>query len=214
MSVIYEIVNLATNERYIGSTKQFRRRMVLHKYGLKKGNHHSWKLQKAYTHVGWEGLAIRVLEECSSDQDLREREQVYLDTLKPELNVSTTAAVPTVSLASRQRQGQKIKDQARQINGFPVSYWAEKFGLVATTLASRLAKGWSWERATSTPPASQHSVGKMLTYQGETLKLTAMARKHGWSPATLCRRLKEGMSVEDALTMPPRPKHRKVCARE
>lgn len=208
--VVYEIVNISTGERYIGSTLRLRRRVVIHKYHLKRRSHHSWKLQAAFDVVGWGGFRVQTLENCQPGDDLRVREQHYLDTLRPSYNVSLTAEVPTMTPAGRKSVGDKCKARALQIKGHPVSYWAEKLGLTATTISSRLATGWSVERALSTPPNPRHTVGKLLTYNGETLALNKMAKKHGWSPATLCRRLQEGMSVEDALTTPPRPKHRKA----
>lgn len=43
-----------------------------------------------------------------------------------------------------------------------------------------------------------------LTFQGRTMNLSQWAREKGWKPGVILLRLKRGMSVEDALTIPLR----------
>lgn len=198
--VVYEILNVATGEKYIGSTVQFGARMAHHKYLLRKNRHHSWKLQAAYNIVGWEGFKVRKLEECATHDEVRAREQHHLDTLKPSYNVSLTANFPTMTPAGRLSVAEKRRAAARLIQGFPITYWAEKLGLKVSAIGMRLAKGWSEERAVTTPNVVK---GRRVTLGAETLTRTQLAAKYGQSICTLGRRLRQGVPLEEALKIPP-----------
>jgi group I intron endonuclease len=89
---IYEIVNAVNGKRYIGSTSK-KTRWQEHRRLLRRSKHHSPMLQSAWNRYGEGAFTFRLLEECSLS-DLIIREQHYLDTLKPEYNVSKTAGSP------------------------------------------------------------------------------------------------------------------------
>lgn len=90
MSGIYEIVNIASGKRYIGSAKSFARRWNVHRCRLRRGNHHSAHLQNAWNKYGEEGFQFRILRLCEIG-DLVVVEQELIDTLRPEYNMSPTA---------------------------------------------------------------------------------------------------------------------------
>jgi len=86
MKGIYKILNTANNKFYIGSSGKIRRRWNEHKRMLRLGRHHSALLQNAYNKYGKESFSFSILERMSDDatyEQLCEREQYYLDTLKP-----------------------------------------------------------------------------------------------------------------------------------
>jgi group I intron endonuclease len=87
---IYEIVNLVNGKRYIGSAVSFPNRWNEHKRSLKKGNHHSISLQRAWKKYGGSSFAFREIVRCQR-LDLIRIEQIYLDDLRPEYNVCKTA---------------------------------------------------------------------------------------------------------------------------
>lgn len=80
------------------------------------------------------------------------------------------------------------------------SVWCRENGVSATTYSRRVQSGWDIKRALFTPPEKQH---KWITFNGETLHLSAWARKLGLTVSSLFGRLKRN-SVEKALTMPVR----------
>lgn len=84
-SGIYEIVNLRNGKRYIGSTRDFKRRWQDHRSYLLRGAHHCAALQRAWSKYGEDAFAYRVLEECCHTE-LVEREQSAIDRLRPEYN--------------------------------------------------------------------------------------------------------------------------------
>lgn len=86
-SGVYQIVNIETNERYIGSTKNFNSRKAHHLYELRKRKHRTKKLQCAYNEYGEDVFAFLILEYVQTNRERRvEREQYWMDLLHPEYN--------------------------------------------------------------------------------------------------------------------------------
>lgn len=79
---IYKITCVETNKIYIGSSINIYSRWVAHLVELNKNRHDNPKLQHAYNKYGKSKFTIDIIEECNSDI-LLEREQYYLDFLKP-----------------------------------------------------------------------------------------------------------------------------------
>ncbi len=75
---IYMIMNLVNGKFYIGSSKQIKRRLYLHKNSLRKNKHHSIYLQRAWNKYGEENFIFEVIKNTSLDDRLIE-EQKWLD---------------------------------------------------------------------------------------------------------------------------------------
>jgi len=86
---VYKIVNLINNKFYIGSTKDsFYKRFYYHLHQIKRNIHHSNYLQKSVNKYGIDNFKFQIIEICSNTV---EREQYYIDNLKPEYNLSPLA---------------------------------------------------------------------------------------------------------------------------
>ena len=83
ISGVYKITNTITGDFYIGSSKDIKLRWNIHKtpYTIKK--HPNVKLYKAMAQYGRDNFIIEVIEETDN---LREREQYYIEQLKPVYN--------------------------------------------------------------------------------------------------------------------------------
>jgi group I intron endonuclease len=79
MMTIYEIVNLKTNKKYIGSAVNFDRRKKVHLYELKKNIHHSKLLQNSWNKYTPKDFIFNIIEEVFDRTILLEREQHWLD---------------------------------------------------------------------------------------------------------------------------------------
>jgi len=77
-SGVYKITNVITDKIYVGSTLDFDGRWWDHKKRLKKGNHHSIKLQRSYNIYGENNIIFEILEVCDKGV-LLIREQYYMD---------------------------------------------------------------------------------------------------------------------------------------
>lgn len=75
---------------YIGSSAKngFEWRWKKHLNELNKGKHHSYKMQKYFNEC--QIINFSIIELCEPEKCI-EREQYYIDTLKPEMNISPTA---------------------------------------------------------------------------------------------------------------------------
>lgn len=87
-SGIYCILNLLNQKKYIGSSKNIYDRLVNHKMMLKNNNHHNNYLQNSWNKYKSNNFIYIILEECDINK-LIEREQFYIDNLKPEYNFIT-----------------------------------------------------------------------------------------------------------------------------
>lgn len=87
---IYQIVNKVNQKKYIGSSIRLQGRKKRHFSELNCNIHHSQALQRAYNKYGKDNFNFFILEYCEIEK-LLEREQYYLDNLKPEYNICKTA---------------------------------------------------------------------------------------------------------------------------
>jgi len=90
ISGVYIIKNKVNGKFYIGSSIEINDRFYDHKRTLKYGNHHSIKLQRAYSKYGKENFSFEILEEMNFEKPydkfavskvLECREQYFLNTL-------------------------------------------------------------------------------------------------------------------------------------
>ena len=91
ISGIYILTNNINGKRYIGSSNNIRKRLWKHRSLLRHNKHENQYLQNAWNKYGENSFTFVVLEKCEIDV-LLQREQYYIDTLKPEYNIdiSTT----------------------------------------------------------------------------------------------------------------------------
>jgi group I intron endonuclease len=84
-TVIYQIRNTVDNKIYVGSALYWKARISTHTGALNTGRHKNSYLQRAWDKYGQNSFAFEVLEILSdrSQENIREREQYWLDTLKP-----------------------------------------------------------------------------------------------------------------------------------
>jgi group I intron endonuclease len=81
-SGIYQITCLSNSKIYIGSSVSIDNRWNVHRYELRRNKHHSKYLQRTWNKYGEESFVFELIEEVEVEL-LLEREQHYLDTLRP-----------------------------------------------------------------------------------------------------------------------------------
>ncbi len=130
---IYAITNTANGRQYVGSAVDTHQRWLTHLSGLRRDKHPNPKLQAAWRKYGEVAFTFTVLERVDDPTNLLEREQHYLDTMRPYYNICRTAGnklgVPLPadavekmragltgqkrSIETRQRQSQSLKGLKR-----------------------------------------------------------------------------------------------------
>ena len=83
ISGVYKITNVETNEFYIGSSVDIKRRWIYHKALSVWKKCPNSKLYIAFQQYGLDKFSFEILEKTDN---LKEREQYYIDLLKPIYN--------------------------------------------------------------------------------------------------------------------------------
>lgn len=84
-SAIYCLRNTIDNKCYVGSAKKLNYRLWSHKHKLTKGNHTNKHLQNFVNKYGIDSIYFEVLEKV--ENNIIEREQFWIDALKPTFNI-------------------------------------------------------------------------------------------------------------------------------
>lgn len=103
---IYAIRNTTNDKRYVGSAKSFQYRFSKHKTELRKGNHHSIKLQRAWNKYGSENFVFEKLIICSKE-NLLMYEQIAIDSF------DAANAGYNICLTAGSNLGMKFSDEHR-----------------------------------------------------------------------------------------------------
>jgi len=91
-SGVYLIRCEPTGKFYVGSSKSIHQRWAQHRAKLRKGKSVCLGLQRAWVKYGEAAFTFHVLEECEPQRlTLELREQHFIDTLRPALNMVGTA---------------------------------------------------------------------------------------------------------------------------
>jgi group I intron endonuclease len=114
MSAIYRILNVATDQFYIGSSVNVRRRRWEHWDSLKKGKHHCDALQAAWAEYGEDAFEFEVIEEVTDDAELLRVEETYLMKFAGSTECYNTAVSAHQSPAALPRVRAKISEGLRR----------------------------------------------------------------------------------------------------
>lgn len=87
---IYQIKNILSDQRYIGSAVDIAHRWSAHKYELVNNRHHNAHLQAAWNKYGENAFELTVLLFCEKSELLR-YEQYFIDSIHPEYNIAKIA---------------------------------------------------------------------------------------------------------------------------
>lgn len=147
---------------YVGSCKirrnkrgksGFYRRFTNHYYAIRSLKARNKTLQAHINNLGINGLRMAILELCDSDKAI-EREQFFIDTLAPTLNICRKAgnsegfkhSADTLAHLSKIKMGRRLSTEARKkiscaLKGRPVSNLATWHSAASRQKASAKLKG-------------------------------------------------------------------------
>jgi group I intron endonuclease len=114
-SGIYKIINIKTNEFYIGSSHKLEKRKRTHFSDLRRNRHHSIHLQRSYNKYGRDNFKFEVIEYCEEVR-LLDLENYYLKVLKPEYNMSKDARSPMKGRKHKKETIEKFK-KIKRVSG-------------------------------------------------------------------------------------------------
>lgn len=107
-SGIYKILCKKNKKIYIRSAVNLHGRWCTHLWRLKKNIHLNLHLQFAFNKYGEKAFKFEVLEECERE-NLIEREQHHIDTLKPQFNIRKEAR-SNLGLSLSEEGKQKLRE--------------------------------------------------------------------------------------------------------
>lgn len=119
---VYVIRNKLNDKRYVGSTSRMgiQQRWWVHKNDLKKGRHHSIRLQRSWNKHGPDVFEWLVIEKCEPAECVS-REQVWIDTFdssnpKRGYNISPTAGSRLGAVTSEEtKQKQRLAKLGKKL---------------------------------------------------------------------------------------------------
>lgn len=110
---IYCITNTINNKFYIGSSKNIYHRLKRHYSDLERKKHQNPYLLNSYIKHGKNAFTVEILEETSFDL-LTQKEQYYIDTLKPDYNIIIDVVRQVTPLSSRKKISKTLKDKYKK----------------------------------------------------------------------------------------------------
>jgi group I intron endonuclease len=93
--VVYKIESADTGKIYVGSSKDFASRKNGHLHFLRHGSHQNKRLQEHFNQYGEGDLLFLEIEVAENEGCLKDREQFYIDSLRPYFNAYQSAYGPT-----------------------------------------------------------------------------------------------------------------------
>ena len=122
ISGIYKIINSINNKIYVGSSNNILGRLQRHFKELKNNTHYNKKIQRSFNKHYINNFCFEVIEYVEDFSKLIEREQYYIDTLKPEYNIRLSAnsslgmkaSDETKKKISESRIGHFVSDETRK----------------------------------------------------------------------------------------------------
>lgn len=169
---IYKIVNSINNKLYIGSSNDIKSRISSHKNKLKKGKHHSIKLQRAVNKYGICSFVFEIIEECNIDE-LLTKEQYYInlfDSYNNGYNSTQFAGRPMLGKKHTDEAKKKISNHLKTRTGDKNSFFGKKHSstsiekmklkLIGQTRSDEVKQKMS-ESAKNKPPMSKETKQKL-----------------------------------------------------
>lgn len=141
-SGIYKITNTISKNIYIGSSVDIKNRWRQHRYYLMRNKHQSVHLQNAWNKYGVTCFIWEIIEECPLDKTfLLEREQYYIDTMKPQYNLcqkaGSTLGVKHSEEAKRKMRKPKSEEHKAKIREIVKSRSEDVKKKISETLKGR-----------------------------------------------------------------------------
>jgi len=163
MGGIYKITCIKNKSFYIGSAKNIIFRFNKHKSCLRKNCHINKNLQNSWNKYGEESFMFETIEEVKILENLIEREQHYIDTLKPTFNIR---------LVAHSNLGLKMSDETKKkMRESRKKYFKNNPGVIET-LRKRMIdnpiKPWLDKKSPNSGKKTPNGVKKKISFAKTT----------------------------------------------
>lgn len=134
ISAVYQIINTVTGDRYVGSSKNVKRRWRQHKYPSVWKNRSNSLIYQDFQKYGVENFRFQILAPVMPEY-LKQVEQEFIEMLKPTYNNYRAKGSDTKEAARKYFKTNKGKEALNKYQNQLCSYNGELLRL--STLASR-----------------------------------------------------------------------------
>lgn len=153
-SGVYTITNSVTGKVYVGSAQKFNVRWATHLRRLRKGTHHSWKLQRDFDLFGEAAFNFRPLLVCAV-KDLalfEQRALVAYDAVASGYNVSSDVEAPMRgrkhSAETKEKIGAIHRGKPKSSEVRASMSLGHQGRVVSEETRAKIKKGWEQRRLT------------------------------------------------------------------
>lgn len=174
---VYQILNKVNGKRYVGSSVDVSKRWREHRNSLHRGEHANLHLQRAWALYTGQ-FAFSVLEYVPEPERLTEREQHYIDTLRPEYNIAPVAG-STLGKACAENTKAKI---SLALTGRPL-----------TTAHRAKLQGLAKGHKNANAKLSEQQVVEIRQLLAEGAQTRELAARYGVTQSAICN-IKSGHS--------------------
>ena len=158
ISGIYKITNTITGDFYIGSSKDVKQRWVNHKCQSTWKNHPNNPMYQDMRKYGVDKFEFEILEEVEPEQ-LKEKEQQFIETLKPTYNNYNANGLNIERCKEFQKEYQKEYKKTEKYKNYHKDYQKSEKG------------------KESHKKAKNKYQNQLCIYNGETLTLRALSKR-------------------------------------
>lgn len=178
-SGIYVLLNLKTNNFYVGSTVNFQRRLAQHLHSFRYGKSCNILMYRDVQKYGIDSMKYLFVQYCNIDE-LESAENFWMQSLQPTYNIVSTAKRVNIPKESRKNAGILIKEakihyaspvlqkndagdtvaEFNSIKEAAISFGGGRFGyMISKVCRGKMthAFGYKWEYKNGlTPPKPKH----------------------------------------------------------
>ena len=172
ISGIYKITNTVTGDFYIGSSKDVKHRLAVHKCQStwkKCPNNQLYLDMKKY---GVENFVFEILEEVEEEQ-LKEREQQFIETLKPTYNSNRANGLDIERYKEWQEEYRKTDKCKKYNKEYQKEYRQSEKGKKYNKEYRQSEKGKKYQKEYQKEYKKEYN-NQLCSYNGETLTLSAL----------------------------------------
>ena len=186
ISGVYKITNIITGDFYIGSSKTIKQRWTDHKSPSVHKRYPNSKLYKAMAEFSLDNFIFEVLEETA---DLKEREQYWIEQLKPSYNNNRAQGI---DIERRKESHRRCRKEWNEIHRDERLAYSKAYRQAHRDEC--LARMKDWHKANRIKHLDRMKAyrNKLCLYEGEILTLNALsARFYRQGIANPCKEAKK-----------------------
>lgn len=162
---VYKITNIITGEFYIGSSKNIKHRWTGHRSPSTWARRPGMKLYQAFIKYGLDNFKFEIIEETDN---LKEKEQYYIEQLKPTYNNRWADGQDTERYKKYQKTYRKI--HSKELLAKTKAYYQ-------TEEHSEKMKAYYQAHHNEQLARSKAYYNVLCLYEGETLTLGALSKR-------------------------------------